>query len=60
MPRRPTCMNINETLLNRGNILSRLMVIVFGVAVLTLAACATATPSPASDIPGGAGTGGFR
>ena len=32
MPRRPTCMNINETLLNRGNILSRLMVIVFGVA----------------------------
>ena len=31
-------MNINETLLNRGNILSRLMVIVFGVAVLTLGA----------------------
>ena len=43
--------------MNRGNILSRLMIIVFGVAVLTLAACATATPSPASDIPGGAGTG---
>ena len=51
IPKRLTCMSMNETLWNRSRIVSRLVPIAIGVGAVALAACSTATPSPTSYIP---------